>query len=76
MCSGFWAFAESTLENISIDAEGFDLEINLLAETIKKGYEIMEVPVNYRKRKGGSSKLKFIDGIFIFLRLIKKRFKK
>lgn len=76
LCTGYWAFSSEALKNITITAEGFDLEANLFSYFVKNNYRITPVPIHYRGRMGGSkSKLKgFLDGGKIFSRIIKDRF--
>ena len=76
LCTGYWAFSSKALKNITITAEGFDLEANLFSYFVKSNYRIIPVPIHYRGRIGDSkSKLKCcLDGWKIFSRIIKDRF--
>jgi glycosyltransferase involved in cell wall biosynthesis len=75
LCTGYWGLRREVIQDLKLDATGFELEANMLAEIAKKGYRIGEVPVHYRRRltypKLGSVK----DGFRIGRMLIKKRFR-
>ncbi len=57
-----------------LDADGFDLEVQMSIRALKKGYLIKEVPINYKERFGGTSKIRIKDGFLILWRIIKERF--
>jgi glycosyltransferase involved in cell wall biosynthesis len=54
--------------DIRIDNFGYEAEIAIMAR--KKNYRIIEVPVSYRKRLAGESKIKIIRDIFIISKSI------
>ncbi len=74
VCTGMWGFRKEAYKNINIDTKGFDLEVNLFIESVKKGFKISEIPIVYRKR-GGYSKLNIADGVPILTYLIKRKIK-
>ncbi|XRO76038.1 glycosyltransferase family 2 protein [Methanocaldococcus sp. 28A] len=80
LCTGMWGFRKYVLESIKIDADGFDLEANFYTEIVKKGFNIGEIVINYRKRPnkpklGGGNPLGAIKtGLMIGWYLVKKRF--
>lgn len=71
--SGYWALRGSALKKICVDAQGFELEANLFAETAKKGLKLQIVPVGYQKRLG---KVKFspLDALKVLYAFFKYRF--
>ena len=72
LCTGLWGFSGSSLDIISIQSRGFDLEAEIAGLVRKKGLKHVEVPVKWSQRKGGSSKLRSIrDGAIILLRIIR-----
>ncbi len=73
VCTGMWGFNKKAYKNITINSKGFDLEVNLFVESVKRNYKIEEVPIVYKKRSG-SSKLTILDGIPILFYLLKKKF--
>lgn len=73
--AGFKAWKSDVIRKIDIQCNhfGYEPEIALLAA--KKGYKIVEVPVNYKGRQRGISNVKLIrDGIIIPLFLLKTKF--
>ncbi len=67
------------LKNILINAKAnkFDWEPEITAKILRKGYKIIEVPINYYPRKKSEGKkIRWRDGLDAILTLIKWRFKK
>jgi len=63
--SGYRALVKDLYKSVNLRKTGFEVETELTVETIAKGFRIMEVPINYRKR-GGVTKLSPIkDGVRI-----------
>jgi dolichol-phosphate mannosyltransferase len=73
VCTGYWGFSKEFLDRAKIDADGFDLEANLFAETARNKLNLGVVPIKYRCRVG-ESKLKYRHGFLILWRLIKNKF--
>jgi len=57
-----------------LDTNGWDLEAQVTIKALKKRYKIKQVPINYKLRYGGHSKIKIKDGFTILGRIIKERF--
>jgi glycosyltransferase involved in cell wall biosynthesis len=72
MCTGYWAFTKDFMKKAKIRAKGFDLEANLFTEAVKRKFKIAAIDVSYRDRIG-QKKLKYRDGLLIFLMLLKER---
>jgi len=51
-----------------VKSKGFDVEVELNSEVKRKGFEIVEVPIGYRKRFG-EKKLRVNDGTTILKRI-------
>jgi glycosyltransferase involved in cell wall biosynthesis len=68
-------FKKEVLKGISFKAERFEIEPEITAKIIKKGYKILEVPVYYKCRdfKEGK-KISWKDGVKAIYYLIKYRF--
>jgi len=68
-------FKKEIIRNIKLESSGFDLELELTAKFLRKGYEILELPISYQSRtyKEGK-KIKWTDGLKAFWTLIKYRF--
>lgn len=63
---GFNAYKKEVLQSIgleSIKSEGYSFQIELKYRTIKKGFDLVEVPIRFEDRREGQSKM----GMKIFL---------
>jgi dolichol-phosphate mannosyltransferase len=69
-----WAFRKSAYKAIEITAHTFELECNLFAQSVKKGFRMLEVPIDYARR-GGVSKVQLMDGVKDCIFLLKERFR-
>jgi len=77
VCSGMWGFRTEALGEFNLTSKGFTLEADLFINTIKNKCRLEQVPIEYRKRLGGSKpKLALWDGFKIGWFLVKKRFSK
>ena len=75
LCTGYWGFRREVIQNISLTAEGFQLEAEILTQLAKKGYVIAEIPIYYRQREGKAKLAGLKDGIRIGRMLLSKRFR-
>lgn len=72
--SGFKAFRWEVAKNFSYTSGGFEIEIELIANTLRKNLPVVEIPSSERKRMGGVAKSSVIrDGIKSFLRILYER---
>jgi glycosyltransferase involved in cell wall biosynthesis len=76
LCTGYWGFRGATARDIKLDACGFDLEANLLAQIAQRKCRIAEIPVNYRRRPTPSKLSGFSDGFRIAKTLVEMRFQR
>jgi dolichol-phosphate hexosyltransferase len=74
LCTGCWGFRSNVVKDLTLDAQGFDLEANLFAQIAKKGYRIAEIPISYRRRAAPSKLNSLKDGLVIGRTLIERRF--
>jgi len=75
VCSGMWGFRRNVLSRYNITSDGFTLEADLFANTIRNGCKLAQIPIGYRARLDGSvAKLGIKDGFKIARFLIRKRF--
>lgn len=75
METGYKVFRRRVLEGLKINAKRFDVEPELTAKVLKKGYQIYEVPISYYGRKfSEGKKLTWRDGVVALWTLIKYRF--
>ncbi len=72
LCSGLWGFTEEAITKISPTAQGFDLEAELHGRVRSEQIHLVQIPIEWRCRVGGTSKLRsFVDGFKIFIRIIR-----
>ncbi len=72
--AGFKAWKTDVIRNLDIQCNHFGYEPEIAIMAAKKGYSIVEVPVNYKGRQQGISNVKLLrDGIIIPLFLIKTK---
>lgn len=45
--SGFRAFKPNIVNNLNLEASGFEIETEIIIEALDKGYKIQEVPINH-----------------------------
>ena len=70
VCTGMWGFNRRAIKGLGIDSKRFELEVEMYAKLIKRGFKVGEVQINYKKRKT-FAKLKSVrDGIRIWFRLL------
>lgn len=75
METGFKVFRKSVLDDITIHAKRFDVEPEITAKVLKKGYQIYEVPISYFGRTfSDGKKLTWRDGLIAFWTLLILRF--
>lgn len=74
-CTGYWGFRGEVPKSLKLDAVGFELEANMLAEIARQGYRIAELPILYRRRPNEAKLGSLKDGFMIGLTLIRKRFR-
>lgn len=74
--NGYKAFVKDVVSGHRYGSKGFDIEIELLAQAIRKGYEIAEVPSHEEKRAGGRMKSNtIIDGTRFLTAILKEGLK-
>jgi hypothetical protein len=72
LCSGLWGFNKDAITRISPTAQGFDLEAELHGRVRSEGIKLTQMPIDWRSRVGGVSKLRsFMDGLRILMRIIR-----
>ena len=69
------AFTKRLLDTVSITANGFEYDNELICKILKKGYKTIDVPIRYNPRNyEAGKKIKWKDGFKILLTIIKERF--
>ncbi len=71
--NGFKAFRRDVFTDFDYTSRDFEIEIELLANTLRKGYRIVEVPSHERGRHAGVAKSKVIKhGTKFALRVVRE----
>lgn len=68
--SGYRAFSRKVLVSVPTYTTGFEWETETLLKIIKRGYKIWEVPIHYKERVAGVSRLALLSDSVKFLTLI------
>lgn len=64
--SGYRALYKKEFIDLVLFSDAFEIEVEMTVEALAKGYRVVEVPINYRIRKGSNTKLQPLgDGIKI-----------
>jgi dolichol-phosphate mannosyltransferase len=70
------AFSSSLIKSIPLEADGFEIDNELLCKIFRCGYQVQEVPIHYYPRSyDEGKKIKFRDGIIILWTIIRWRVK-
>jgi len=62
------------LRSLNLESDSFDIEPEITAKLLKKGYKILEIPITYRPRESVEKKIQIKDGLIAFKKLIEYRF--
>lgn len=60
LTGGFKCFHREVLETVdldSINASGYSFQVEMTYRVLKAGFEVLEVPITFRERQAGSSKM-------------------
>ena len=71
--SGLRVIRSEALEGLKLKSKGFDIEAELNAIIERRGYKIVEIPIEYRSRLG-EKKLRMRDGWGIMKRIVVEGF--
>ena len=75
METGYKVFRKEVIQDMYLKAKRFDFEPEITAKILKKGYKIVEVPIDFMGRKfSEGKKITWKDGVKALLCLIKYRF--
>ncbi len=72
--SGMWIFKRSIWPKLNVISSGMPFSQELKIEAYRKGFNCMEIPIDYRTRAGEVKLKTWRDGIGNSWQLIKKRF--
>jgi glycosyltransferase involved in cell wall biosynthesis len=73
MMTGYKVFQKSVLKNINIKADRFEVEPDITGRILQNGYRLIELPIEYHKRKKGKAKISKLDGVRSLIWLLKLR---
>jgi glycosyltransferase involved in cell wall biosynthesis len=75
LCYGFCAFRRSGLRSLVLNADGFEIETEIVVRAVKAGLRIDEVPSFEARRRYGDSNLStWRDGRRVLQTLVRERF--
>lgn len=74
----FWtcykAFKAPVIKNLELESNRFDIEVEITIKLLKKGYKILEVPIDYSPRSSREGKkIKPKDGLIAIWKILKYR---
>ncbi len=61
LTTGFRAMRKRAIEKIELTSEGFEIHPEIHLKIYKKGFNVIEVPIHYHRRGGGTSKLRYLQ---------------
>jgi dolichol-phosphate mannosyltransferase len=74
-CTGCWGMKGEVVSRLELDAVGFEIEVDMLAQIARDGYKITEIPIGYRRRETPPKLRSLRDGFKIGKMLLRKRFR-
>ena len=72
MCTGLWWYRGDAMRRLELSAQGFEIEADMFAECVLKGFTIAELQINYYKRMDKAKLSSIKDGLKIGAFLFKK----
>ena len=75
VCMGFWSYRGDMIRCFELAERGFEIEADMFAECVIKGFRIAEIPITYRARADRPKLSSLRDGVKIGLFLCKRRFR-
>jgi glycosyltransferase involved in cell wall biosynthesis len=74
LCYGYCAFRRSALEDLSLDADGFEIETQMVTRATRSNLRTVEVPsFEYERRFGNSNLNTFRDGFRVLFTILRER---
>lgn len=68
--TGHKAFSGEVLKSLSLKENGFTVEVELTAQILKRGWKLLEIPIDYSFRAHGVAKIRYRDGLGSLLKLL------
>jgi dolichol-phosphate mannosyltransferase len=72
VCTGLWGYRGDAIRRLELEAQGFEIEADMLTECVKKGLCLVELPIRYSPRVDQAKLASFRDGVKIGAFLIRK----
>jgi glycosyltransferase involved in cell wall biosynthesis len=74
LCYGFAAFRRHAIQDLDLDADGFEIETQLFMRATRQGLRVVEVPSFEAPRRFGTSNLNtFRDGWRVLMTMLRER---
>ena len=70
ICYGFRGFSREALDTLRLEANGFDIELEIAIKTAKKKLKYIEIPSKEGKREYGEGKLNFWTSLTLDKRIL------
>lgn len=71
--TGHKAFTKDVIEKFGLRRDGFEVEVELVANLLKNGHKVVEVPIDYCYRNQGESKINARYGLTSLIELLMLR---
>ncbi|MGZ4904166.1 MAG: glycosyltransferase family 2 protein [Halobacteriota archaeon] len=72
LCTGFWGYRSVVIQEMSLTAEGFEIEADMFVECARQGFRIGELAINYSRRVDQPKLSSISDGFKIGAFLLKR----
>jgi glycosyltransferase involved in cell wall biosynthesis len=72
VCYGFRGLTREAYKRMGLEADGFDIDIEMSIKTIKHGLKYVELPSHERQRHSGEAKLGFWTSLTLDKRVLKE----
>ncbi len=76
LCTGYWGWRGDVIVGLPLVSDGFTFEAELFTKLARRGYQIAEIPINYRRRTTPPKLRALRDGLRIGWTLITRRFRR
>lgn len=73
METGYKVFRRKVLNDLNLQSRGFEIEPEITAKVLARGYKITEIPIKYNARAKGEKTISWKDGIKHLMLLVRLR---
>jgi len=70
--TGHKCFVKEAIKSLNLKENSFIIDVEITAKVLKNGWRFIEVPIVYSRRSAGSPKVRYIDGIYCMIELVKE----